>query len=243
MAESVEASSRHEHDTEYRSVEPWAVGGLILGLVSPLAMLGGLVTLVAPLGIGVNLAALVRLKSDASRTGRTAALVGLALAVAFSVAPLARWRTDHLLLANQPRAMADAWFEHLRHDEPQLAFRLTINPDYRPPADDGLWQYYRVDEEARNQLRAFVNEPLVRRLLALGTRAQVRFYKTGVVAAEGSLAGVEYMYTVTYADQDGKKTTFFATLVLDRNATKNPELNPWKVKTCFGGLDPAKRAR
>ncbi len=243
MTESVDTESLNVHQTEYRSVEPWAVGGLILGLASPVAMLGGLVSLVAPLGIGVNLVAVARVKSDASRTGRAAALAGLALAVVFTVAPAMRWMTDSLLLENQPRAMADAWFDFLRQDQPQLAYRLTFNPDYRPPADDGLWLYYRTDDDARDQLRAFVNDPLVRCLLALGPRAQVRFYKTASVAAEGSLAGVQYLYTVTYSDKDGKKKTFFANLVIERQPTKNPELNPWRVKTCIGGLEPVKRSK
>jgi hypothetical protein len=237
--------SLHQADEphlEYRTVDPVTVIGLGLGLLSPLALIGGVMVLFAGFAAVVNLVALARLKQDTGRTGRAAALAGLALSVVFGVLPITRWASARALLADQPREMADAWFEYLRQDKPELAYRLRFHPDYRPPADDSLWLFYRNDDEAKAELKGFVADPLVRRLLALGQQAQVRFYKTDAIVTDGSTAGVQYTYTVTYPDGDGKKT-FFATLVLERRPIRNAKLSPWRVKGCFGGWDLNKSAR
>ena len=83
-------------------------------------------------------------------------------------------------------------------------------------------------------------EPLIRTLLALGTRAEVKYYRTVVVATEGDRAVVDYWYTVTYTDDDGKKKTFLAGVLLERLATKNESLSPWRVKKFTAGFDPFK---
>jgi hypothetical protein len=230
-------SSSSAEEMEYRAAEPWAVIGLLAGFLAPLALLGGLMTMVAVLAIVANLVALVRLKREPWRTGRAAAIVGLALAVLFTAAPIAQWATSYVLLSTQPREMADQWFELLRQGSPEKALRLRFAPDQRPPLDDGLWLHFRHDDDAKAELRAFVTDPVVRALLALGERAQVRFYKTHSVVSEGTLAGVQYVYTVTFPDVDGKKT-FFVSLILERKPTNDPRLNPWRVKTHFAGKSP-----
>ena len=145
------------------------------------------------------------------------------------------------MLSRQGRPVADQWFEYLRQGSPEKSLLLKMAPDYRQPVDagDALWILFRNDEQAKRDLRAFVQRPLVRTLLALGEKAQVRFYKTTTVATAGSIAQVGYWYTVTYLDH-GNKKTFFVRILLERSPTQRPSLNPWTVKDFTGGFDPAK---
>ena len=245
MADSAPASSLANFDDperDYRSVEPWAVGGLLLGLLSPAAMLGSLALLLPALGLAANLVALARLRQDSNRSGRTAALAGLALSVIFGVAPMARVATSWLLLSRQAREVADQFFEYLREDSPEKALMLQFSPDLRQPPDELLWTYYRNDVEAKGLLKAFVERPVVRTLLELGPRAQVRFYKTKSVITEGTRGIVHYYYTVTYPDAGpqsaGGKKSFFVAVALERKPTRTPGLNPWRVADVQGGFDP-----
>lgn len=237
---STELEQTDGEDLDYRTVEPWAVGGLLAGVASAISLLGGLAILVALAAMLANLIALVRIRREPSRTGRGAALLGLCLSTMFAMAPLVSQGTTYVLLSRQARPVADQWFEDLRHDRPERAIRLQFAPDMRPPLDDSLWLYYRHDDDSRFRLIKFVRDPLIRTLLALGERAQVRFYQTRSVVSEGDLAGVQYIYTVTYPDADGKKT-FFVSLLMERKATSKPGLNPWRVKAYFSGQTLNKR--
>lgn len=231
---------------EYRAVEPWAVIGLILGMLSPLATLGSLWWLLPPAAALVNLIALARLSSDPGRIGRIAALSGLCLSIVFGVAPAAQWVTSQLVLRNQPRPVADQFFEFLRQGQPEKAMLLRVLPDYRQSLDDDdtIWLSLRHDNEARGELERFVKNPLVRTLLELGERANVRYYRTAAIVPEGGRALVDLWYTVTYDDDDGQKKTFLVGILLERtpNNTKT-DISPWRVKDYIGGFDPTAKPK
>lgn len=229
-------------DIEYRSVEPWAVGGLLMGLVSPVALLANLLWLVPPLGILTNAIALRRLKRETNRIGRTAALLGLGLSVLFAVVPLAQMATAFVLLRNQARPVADQLFEYLRQDKPERAVMLRVLPDLRQTLEqqdeEGLWMFYRNNKEAKNDLTSFVALPVARTLLALGEKADVRFYKTVALGTHRNQAQVEYWYTATCVDESGKKKTFLVGIILERKPTKTPGLSPWRVAEFYGPVNP-----
>lgn len=236
-------SSETALDTiEYRSVELWAVIALVLGLLSPLAMFGTLWFLVPAAGVLAALIALLRIAADSGKIGRIAALSGLCLCITFAVAPAAQWATAQVVLRNQPRETADQFLEFLLQGQPEKALMLRVLPDYRLPLDDShsIWLSMRYDLDAAGEMRQFVQDPLVRTLLALGTRAEAKYYRTVTVATEGGRAMVDYWYTVTYTDDDGKKKTFLTGLLMERKETKNPSLSPWRVSRFVGGIDPFK---
>ncbi|HEV3138593.1 MAG TPA: hypothetical protein VGZ26_11830, partial [Pirellulales bacterium] len=78
-------------ERDYKVVERWAVGGLLLGFLSPLTLIAPILWLVPLLGLAANAVALRRIKHDANLVGRTAALLGLALSIAFTIAPVAQY--------------------------------------------------------------------------------------------------------------------------------------------------------
>jgi hypothetical protein len=230
-------AKRRDPEIDYRSVEPWALFGLIAGLLAPLGLLSSVLWLLPWAGIAVNVLALRRLKLDANRVGRRAALLGLGLSLIFAVLPVVQTAADRVLLPPQGRVVADQFFEFLRQDSPEKALNLKFAPDYQQPLDDELWNFYRYDNEAKEQLNALVRFPLARTLLALGPRAEVRYFRTVGVSAEGNRALVIYWYTVSYADRDGKKKTFVVSVLMERLPTRKPGINPWRVKD-FAAIDP-----
>jgi hypothetical protein len=241
MADTSIASPLSQPDdphAEYRTIEPWAVGGVLLGLLSAVAMLGGVLWLVAALGIVANLVALARIRNDRHRDGRGAALLGLGLSIAFAIAPMAQTASSRWLLSRQARPVAEMFLQFLCENGPEKAMDLRIAPDQRIPLDDQLWANFRHNPEARDLLKKFVQDPVVRTLMALGTQADVRFFKTSTVVTDGSRGVVSQYFTVTYPDDDEGKQTFFVNVMLERNTTEEPGINPWRVIDLDGGFDP-----
>jgi hypothetical protein len=232
-----------EPEVPYRSVDAWAVWGLILGLLSIAALAGGVMWLVALVSVGVNLIALRRIKNDASRSGRGAALMGLGLSVMFAVTPWAQAGANQVVLARQGREVTEQFLEYLRERSPEKALQLRFAPDRRQPIDETLWTYFRNDADSRNALLKFVELPAIRTLLALGPRAEYRFYKTSSVVSDGSRGLAHYYYTVTYPDDPegdaNHKKTFFVSVVAERNRTVKPGVHPWRISNFSAGFDPA----
>ena len=247
MIETASASSPNELTeselASFQTIEPWAVVGLILAVVSPLAMLDSIWWFVPATAIIVNIVALARLNRDKTHFGRKAALAGLALSVFFVAAPLAQLAANYAILAPQAKPTADQWFKYLQENSPEKALMLRYVPTARKPFDDNLWTYYRNDGVAKEDLKKFVGDPLVRTLLALGTKADVRFYRTAGVASEGEHGVVFYDYSVTYpvdsgAQGNGDKQTFFIRVSMERKPTERSDLSPWRVHGFYGGINP-----
>ncbi|MGD9720643.1 MAG: hypothetical protein AB7O59_16430 [Pirellulales bacterium] len=239
MADFAPAEPMTDDDPErgYRTVEPLAIVGALLGLLSVVSLFGGVLWLMAALAAAVNVMALRRIASDTNRSGRAAALVGLGLSLVFLVAPAGQKAMNWWLLSRQARPVADQFFAYLREDSPEKATTLRFAPDFRRPFDELLWTYFRNDEEARANLLGFVRHPVIRTLLALGPQADVRFYRASSVATDGSRGLVGLDYSVTYPDQDGKKT-FFVTVLMERKPTTRPDINPWRIMDVVGGINP-----
>jgi len=238
MAESAPIESHAQDDSpfEYQSVEPWAFVSLVMGLLSPLALTAQVMWFVPLLGWLSGGMALARIRSARGRPGRALVLVGLALSTFFIVVPAARMISARILLAEQPRPVADKFFEYLQQGHPEKALMLQWVPDYRNGVGDNPWLFFRSDTEANADLKKFVSQPIVRMLLALGDEAEVRYYRTTRMGFSSDLARVEYWYAVTFTDEDDqKKKTYFIGVLLERKPTRDPDLNPWRVSNFAGG--------
>jgi hypothetical protein len=171
-------------DVEYRSLSPWAVIALVLGVASAVAFAGPLLLAIPVLGVFAAAIALWRVSAEGSElTGRRAALWGLALSVCFGVGAVAdlvatRWR-----LESEATELTMAWFDHLQHGRLEAAHQLTLVPWRRRVGGD-LAEYYRVQPEARADLEAFLAEKPTRAVLDLGKRGMVRPLRTTFIATD-----------------------------------------------------------
>jgi hypothetical protein len=191
----------------YRALPSQAVVGLVLALLSPIAVLDPFFWAVPATGAFFSVWALRRIHRDpAALTGRKLAWFGLAVSVAVLVAVPSHWLNNRRLLRIEARDITSAWIRYVTHDEPQKAHHLTTPAQKRQPLDDQLWNYYRNEPKSRQALEGYVQIPLVRTLLALGPKASVRFYETTEQVHEGPNDMVIDVYAVTYEDEGEKKS-------------------------------------
>jgi hypothetical protein len=113
---------------------------------------------------------------------------------------------------------------------------LQLAPQFRSPLDDHLWDFYRSSPRQREGLEKFVSTPLVRTLLALGPKAQVRFYQTANQTHENNNDRVAQCYAVTYEEQ-GEKKSFFVVVEMVRRKLSNGQAG-WQVVDAQGGVRP-----
>ncbi len=228
---TLDSSEADDEALEYRSLEPLAIVSVLLGLASPVAIFQPLLAVVPILGLLTAVVALAKIGGDRARGGRAVAIAGVVLSTFFLAVPMARYASAQLMLRGQAVPVATEFLERLQQQRPEEAMLLQMAPDYRPPVDDGLWSYYRNDEQARTQLEAFVKQPFVRMLLALGPDAEVKFFKVNGIAAGNQLALADVHYTVTFTDQDGQRKTLVVGVLLERRGKPmNAELNPWRIR-------------
>lgn len=202
---------------EYRALSGWAVAALILGLLGPLALVNVWLTLIPLLGIVVAAVALVRIAVlSPALTGRKVALAGLFLSILFASAAaadqVAYWRAIDL----EARRFAEAWFAYLSVKQPHKAHQLTVAPRRRQPLDDKLHEFYREGGPWHDELQSYVEQPVVRKLLALGERARVRYDTTEARGSDTRFVAVRQRFSVTYHDADHGRTTFFVSLGMQR---------------------------
>lgn len=222
----------------YQAVSGLAVLGLVFGLLSPLALFSPAFWLAPLVGIAIGLLALDRIAQEApALIGRKAAVAGLLLSVVFAAAAPTQWLTHRWLVRREAGVFAMAWFDMLRQHEPHKAHQLTDYPTSRRPLDDALWDYYTSDWPLCQEIRGYVEQPLVRTLLALGDRAEVRHYQTEnqTVGVDGDL--VCQVYAVTYQEHGAKKT-FFVRMNLERVGIRQQRRSAWRVQYAEGGIQP-----
>ena len=232
-------SESHEADLdEYHAVSGLAVGGLVVGLLSCVALVDPMGWLVPPVGILLCLLALWRIACNAPELiGRKAAVVGLVLSILFGGAGISHQLTYNWLLRRQARQFGTAWFDLLARQQPQMAHQMTLPPDERRPLDSDLWAMYRDAPSKRKSLKEFADDSSVRTLLALGEKAKVRYCKTVDMYGPPGAESLDQFYSVTY-DEAGSKKTFFIVLILRRPPIKHKGYVNWTVNEFHGGVTP-----
>ena len=220
MSEAEHPPMSDSHDAEVAEYHPLcatAVVGLVFGLLSVAALVDPFAWLFPVIGIVLSGMALARIAwIHPELLGRKAAVAGLVLSLIFGSAGVSQWVVTRALLRRQARQFTTAWFAALAHGQPHIAHQLTEPPRQRRPLDDTLWKSYRTGPRWQEQLREYVAMPLVRTLLALGEKAQVRYCGTESLAHLQGGTVVNQVYAVTF-DEAGKKKTFLVAVDVRRS--------------------------
>ena len=168
--------------------------------------------------------------------GRKLAWPGLILSLLFLALAPADLLAYRWMIRSEARQFSALWFRYLSQEEPQKAFQLYQSPQFRQPLDDRLWDYYRHTPQQRDALNKFVKLPVVRTLLALGPKAQVRFYQTGGEGREDDNDWVDQYYAATYEEQ-GERKSFFVLVHMSRQKLGNGQAG-WRILNAEGGVRP-----
>jgi hypothetical protein len=226
-----------EGGISYGSISPLAVSSLLLALISPLALYGPQVWIVPVLGILAAIRAQRSIRdSEGTLTGMWMARLALPLGLLFLSAGVTRSVADHLYLLHSAEQVTTVYFRDLRHNDPHRAMQWESPVSGRRPLDGLLWEYYRDDKGKARQLRSFTEQPLIKTLLLLGQRADIRLYKTLELATTDSQNSLSQIFAVTF-DEDGKKKTFFVQVDLVRETDFGGPRH-WRIKGMAGPIRP-----
>ena len=222
----------------YRPLAIQAIAGFLFGLLSPLALVNTAFWLLPAIGLLFSWWALRRIhRGEAATTGRRLARIGFTLSLLFLVAAPTDWLVYRRVVRNEARQFCTLWFNYLAAGEPQKALQLTVPPQMRQPFGENLWPYYRNEARARTGLEGYVQSPLIRTLLALGSsRAMVRFYETADQSQWNNDDIVDSVFAVTYEDE-GEKKSFFVSVKAARMKLADGSAD-WRLLAADGGIKP-----
>jgi hypothetical protein len=225
--------------TEYRAVSSLAVGGLLAGLASVAVFLSPLAWFVPLAGLVLSGLALWRIaRLSPALVGRKAAIAGLLLSIMFAVQTPADWYVHRRMVRGEARQFASLWFDAIHEGAIEKAHQLTLDPRRRRPLDQQLPDLYRNSVRSRTELKEFVAQPAVRTLLALGPKAQPRYYETVSQSREdGNRDELELIYAITYDDEKNQRKSFFVAVAMERSLLDSGRAN-WRVVQAVGDVRP-----
>lgn len=227
-----------EEDVSYSRLSLWAILAFLFGLGSFLAFFSLWFCFIGAIGIPVALAAIFLIRrSEGSLTGLRFAQSGLSLSIISLVAVSVLWPTYQYGIRREADRFFRIWFQAMRDDNIPLAKGLASSYWRRPSVDDPekWWSDHYSEKFAHRGIHLYVEDKLVRVMLALGDRATVTYYKTLSIATGDEKDTAVMLYAVTYPAADGKTETFFVKMTGERvfptgdvksagwNLTKNPE--------------------
>jgi hypothetical protein len=146
---------------QYRQVSRLAVASLVLGALSPAALIHPFLWLAPTAAMAAGAGALWAIAADQSRlSGRKAALWGLALASLFGGCATARHYTHRQTLYQQADAFTQQWFELLRQNRLEEAYQLhmplgvraQIGSELRKPAANKASEQSREEDSPEEEL-------------------------------------------------------------------------------------------
>ncbi len=215
--------------SEYNSVSRLAVIAILLGIASPLAWLGPYLWWIPVVAVCVSIAGLIHVnRPQLGLIGRKAAIGGLCLALISGIGAPTQHYTYRYLVQLEGKRFALQWFDYLRKGEVEKAHQMTVAITDRQPLNEDLWEFYRERSDWADDLREYANTPVVRTLLALGDRANVRLYDRHGVVVQPRTDGTIDQFAVTYEDE-GVKKSFFLYVFLKRHYNSFAQRGQWKI--------------
>jgi hypothetical protein len=229
-----------EEAATYRGLSLLAVLGLLLAILSPLALVGTVLWLLPLAAVVLCALALRQIAAQAPHlVGRKAALAGLLLGLVCLVAAPTEESVYRYFIRREAREYAANWIEAVRHQQVYAAHNLMLDARHRAPPDARLADYYSRTDFVKRVLPQFIDQPLMRTLFALGASAEYRYYET---VAEGDQPGGDFVnatYAVTRIDEQRRKETFFITLPMGRTVDAKSGRCTWTMGTVEGPVRPS----
>jgi hypothetical protein len=217
--------------SEYRAPSILAFLSLLFGLASPSVFVGPLLYAIPVISIMLALLALRQIAlSEGSMTGRSAAILGIVLSTIFLFASGSNAYVTSYLLRLQARSFAEQWFAHLQAGATNEAIKLTrIQPVLTPDGDSAGERESLVTEEQR-RLDRFVENPVVQKLVSLGSKAKATFAGDLSCAYVGKgTFQVEQIFKVTVETSDGPSEDSIIHISMERYPARLSRPPYWLV--------------
>lgn len=193
-----------------------ALVSLFLGIAAPLCMMAPLLFALPISGAALALLALRNIAtSDGALIGRTAALIGLALAVASICATVTRAKVGEEMLSRQARAAAIEWIGLLQAGNTDEAFEMTTAKRKGPPPPSPV--NMESSQPVRKPIDEFRDNPVVHFLVVHAKDADVRY--AGDAAFDPGIRGAAMIgqeFDVAASQEPGVKSPTRIQLALER---------------------------
>ncbi|MBC8354220.1 MAG: hypothetical protein H8E66_19680 [Planctomycetes bacterium] len=230
---------------DYHPISPLTIGACLAACASLLAVIHPILWVVPVVAVVLSTCAIVRVSSAHSRySGRTAAVFALCGAVLIGAyAPARVLSRDRLLYARSQEKAAE-WIKLIQEGRVQEAHQLSLSESARFRGPESLASHYRAlppihgsstedvmresmgGPRAGEQLRMFVSEPVVAKLLAFGDRAQIEHLENGTIGYDYGDVTVVQVFRASGVVGGGSESIDFL-IRTSRREGKN--LGSWKV--------------
>ncbi|MGL4595340.1 MAG: hypothetical protein ACRCUY_11475 [Thermoguttaceae bacterium] len=212
-----------EGDGVYSRFSVPAIISLLFGVASFLVYMTPWFAFLSVLGIVFALFALLSIRSsEGAIAGTRTAQLGLAASVISLVSISVMWPSYQYGVKQEAKQFFQLWFNSLAQDDVAEAVPLAMGFSSmyweRPRRDDAKtwWTTQYSSVYSHKAVHKYVENELVRTLLALGAKAKVSYYKTLSVNTSDSKDVVAMIYAVTYQTDQGKNETFFVKMTGER---------------------------
>jgi len=144
-------------------------------------------------------------------TGKFLAYLGLCSATAALVAIAVFWGTYQYGVRREADQFFRLWFAAvLEGDVPRAKeYQSLYSNRSKATNADEWWKVQYEEKYAHRAIHLYVEDKLIRVLLALGDQAKVSYYKTESVVSEREHDTVVSIYAVTFPSEFGGAETFF----------------------------------
>lgn len=211
---------------EYRSLSPGAIVGLVLGLLSPLAMVTPLLGFLPIVAAVVSWFAIRSIqKSPETRAGTNFALAGLGLSIAVVAAAYAQERVATSLHQADAEQVAEQFFDRLRAEDPVGAYELTLIHRRRLPTSEAANMFYESDVEAGLRLAEFKENPVIQSLAKGDDPKWVRCLELQKLRFGKLAIGGVYLTSDESADGEQREVS----LILERSSSQGLIPASWHV--------------
>lgn len=223
-----------EFDADYRSLSGSAVVALLVGLLSPVALLAPMLVVVPLVAIAVAAVALRSLAANREvLTGRPLALTGLALAVASLAMTTTRDAVRHRLLSAQAEQAARVWIEQTVAGQLDSSYLMTLDRGRRAMATNpAVAESDEAVVEIAKAKAAYAERDTVQQLAALDGDVTVERTSNGELRRVDSRR-MQLLQDYRVDDASGARVDL--TLLLERTAgSKGPAT--WRIAD-YGPVD------
>lgn len=155
-------SAENEDLLEYRELSRLAIGGMVLGVFSVLAIFTSVLWIVPVLAIILSLVAYYQIQKSDVLTGKGMALIGMGLAAIWLGIGVTQGGVRDRVMMSTSREMAKSWLDLLLEKKTMEAHQLTLRPNGRQSATTSLEGYYQKDDLTKEDLEAFETHDAVK---------------------------------------------------------------------------------
>jgi len=144
-------------------------------------------------------------------TGSSLAYIGLSSATVALVSVTVFWSAYQYGVRREADQFFHLWFAAVQQgDIPQAREYQTLYSNRSKAANaDEWWSAQYKDKYAHRAIHQYVENKLIRVLMALGDKATVSYYKTLEVTSEREADTVVSVYAITFPAEFGRTDTFF----------------------------------